>query len=345
MTKINNTILWIFLLISAVFGEELLAQEHQVKSCFPSEKLPNYITPLTEFGQRSDWSLDGKAVFFVDKAGGEVWKVDIDTKKPTQITNSSFRPKGHGYYRVYALSNGDLFFTCGPERHDLYMQVLRKGTELPVNIPTEKIDEGPALSRTDMKIIWTPDQKVMYSGMIDYENGLPLIKHKKLIIDNSTIQIDGVKNTILEPQNFRRPDETEVIWTQYGMTNKDVFTSEVIGYNLQTGKLINYSKSPNQYSEPEGIFPDGEHTLIESDKHRLKGIKHIDVYKLKLDGTGDDLERLTFFNDLKDYKGSNPVVSDDGKMIVFQAAYAKDEAGVGCGIYLFDLEKRNSSDK
>ena len=51
------------------------------------------------------------------------------------------------------------------------------------------------------------------------------------------------------------------------------------------------------------------------------------------------MERLTFFNDLEEYKGSNPVVSDDGKMIAFQAAYAKDAAGVGCGIYMFDLEQ------
>ena len=83
----------------------------------------------------------------------------------------------------------------------------------------------------------------------------------------------------------------------------------------------------------------GSYNFNECDKHGLKGIKHIDVYKMKLDGTGEDLERLTFFNDLEDYKGSNPVVRDDGKMIAFQAAYAKSATGVGCGIYLFDIEK------
>ena len=61
-------------------------------SCFPEEKLPSYITPLTSEGQRSEWSLDGKYVYFVDKAGGEVWKVDIETKEPEQISKPDFRP-------------------------------------------------------------------------------------------------------------------------------------------------------------------------------------------------------------------------------------------------------------
>ena len=128
-------------------------------------------------------------------------------------------------------------------------------------------------------------------------------------------------------------------WTQYGNTVDGIFTSETMGYNLETGQIINYSKSPKEYSEPEGIFPDGEYTLIECDHHGLGGIKQIDIYKMKLDGTGENIERMTFFNDIEGYKASNPVVSDDGKKIAFQAANASSATGVGCGIYLFDLEK------
>ena len=311
--------------------------------CFPGEYLPEYIIPLTEFGQRSEWSHDGRKVYFVDKAGGEVWCVDVETKRLTQITHAGFRPEGHGYYRVYELANGDLFFTCGPERHDLYMQILKKGSDGPPHTIHEKIDEGPAISRTDMKIVWTPDQKVIYSGKIITGTTGSSIKGKKLIINNKSVVVDDIKyNGILEPQNFRPPEEREVIWTQYGNTEAGLFTSETMGYDLETGVIINYSKSPDQYSEPEGIFPDGDHTLIESDRHSLKGIKSIDLYKLKLDGTGKHLERLTFFNDLEGFKGSNGVVSDDGSKIAFQAANANAATGVGCGIYLFDLEKWES---
>lgn len=318
---------------------EYKANKNRINGCFPAEHLPDHITPLSEFGQRSEWSHDGKHVYFVDKAGGEVWKVNVKTKELTQITRPEFRPEGHGYYRVYELSNGDLLFTCGPERHDLYMQILKKGAELPLKI-NESIDEGPALSRTDMKIVWTPDQQVIYLGEIVYDGDKITIKDKRLIVDNDEVVVDGIKyNGILEPQNFIRPEEKLVIWTQYGNTKAGLFTSEVMVYNLGTDEMFNYSKSPNVYSEPEGIFPDGKYTLIECDKHCLKGIKYLDLYKLKLDGTGQDLERLSYFNDVEGYKASNPVVSDDGKFIAFQAAFVKMDTGVGCGIYLFDLEK------
>jgi len=345
MFTIHQMKFWTILLILGTTACYNIGKKETV-GCFPIEKLPDYITPLTDVGQRSEWSLDGKWVYFVDKAGGEVWKVNIETKMAEQITKPSWRPEGHGYYRVYELSNGDLFFTCGPERHDLYMQILKKGSDGPPQKIDEAIDEGPAISRTDMKIVWTPDQKVIYSGNISYEHGNPAIVNKKLIIKNDSVVVDGIKyDGILEPQNFIRPTEEVFTWTQYGNTEKGLFTSEVMGYHLKTGEMVNFSKSPNQYSEPEGIFPDGNYTLIESDQHSLKGIKHIDVYKLKLDGSGENLERLTFFNDLEDYKGSNPVVRDDGKMIAFQAAYAKADAGVGCGIYLFDVEQwENSKD-
>ena len=50
--------------------------------------------------------------------------------------------------------------------------------------------------------------------------------------------------------------------------------------------MMNYSNAPDRYEEPEGIFPDGKHTLVECDKHNLKGRQHIDIYKLALDGSG-----------------------------------------------------------
>jgi Tol biopolymer transport system component len=330
---------WIFLVLMGVFSCKV-TDKKVINGCFPAEHLPAHISPLTEFGERSEWSHDGKTIYFIDKAGGEVWKVDIATKELAQISKPEFRPEGHGYYRVYELSNGDLFFTCGPERHNLYMQILKRdGDGLPVKID-ESIDEGPAISRTDMKIVWTPDQQVIYSGTISYEGDKITIKDKRLIIDNDSVVVDGIKyDGILEPQNFIRPEEKLVTWTQYGNTEAGLFTSEVMVYNLETNEIFNYSKSPNEYSEPEGIFPDGKYTLIESDKHCLKGIKQLDIYKLKLDGKGKDTERLTFFNDIEGYKASNPVVNDDGKYFVFQAAQVEMDTGVGCGIYLFDMEK------
>lgn len=48
-------------------------------------------------------------------------------------------------------------------------------------------------------------------------------------------------------------------------------------------------------------------------------------------------QRLTFFADYPGYKASNPVVSDDGRYMAFQFAKKGDRAGVGRGIFVFDL--------
>jgi Tol biopolymer transport system component len=333
-------------LLAAIFPSILACNPTVPEGCFPKNQLPEHITVLTDFGQRSEWSLDGKTVYFVDSAGGDVWKVDIDSKKTRKITLPEFRPEGHGYYRVLCLANGDLLFTCGPERYELYLQVIDKDLKQPpVNLPDEQINEGPAISRKTMNIAWSPDHTKIYTGRIEYKNGVPRIVDKKKIIDNRDIVVDSIKyEDILEPQNFRPPDEEELIWSQYGKTSRGIFSSEVMGYSLITGEMTNYSKAPEQYDEPEGIFPDGQYTLIESDKHHPEGTAYIDIYKFKLDKNNPGYERLTFFSEVEGYRSSNPVVRDDGKMIAFQASIAGSAAGAGCGLYLFDLEKYESGD-
>lgn len=86
------------------------------------------------------------------------------------------------------------------------------------------------------------------------------------------------------------------------------------GLNLKTGKVTDYSNAPNQYDEPEGIFPDRRHTHVECNRHMAKseGIQEVDIYKLVLDGSGA-IERITYSADYPGYKASNPVVSDDGR--------------------------------
>ena len=327
--------------LACMVGFFLSCDPKNPQGCFPNDKLTPYVEPLTDFGQRAEWSIDGKKVYFVDSAGGDIWMVDVDSKKVKQITKPSYRPDGHGYYRILCMSNGDLLLTCGPERYKLYMQVMDKSLKKPpIDIPEEQINEGPAISRKSMKIAWSPDHKTIYTGEISYQEGKPSILNKKLIIDNKNIVVDSIKyEDILEPQDFRPPSDDELIWSQYGKTSKGVFSSEVMGYDLITGEMVNYSRAPEQYDEPEGIFPDGNFTLVECDKHNPKGTAYIDIYKLKLDLNDPRYERLIYFSDTKGFRSSNPVVINDGKKIAFQASIAGSAAGAGCGLYLFDLEK------
>ena len=137
----------------------------------------------------------------------------------------------------------------------------------------------------------------------------------------------------METQNFRPPEERELTFSAYGYQ-----ATEVCGVDLVTKKVTNYSLAPNQYDEPEGIFPDGQYTLVECDRQNPRGPGYVDLWKLKLDGSGQT-ERLTYFTDYPGYKASNPVVSDDGRYMAFQMARAKDAAGVGYGIFIYDFDK------
>jgi hypothetical protein len=107
-------------------------------------------------------------------------------------------------------------------------------------------------------------------------------------------------------------------------------------------KVTDYSNSPGQYDEPEGIYPDGQFTLVECDKQNHKGPGFVDLWKLKLDGSGA-YERLTYFSDYPGFKASNPVVSDDGRFIAFQMAMSREAAGVGHGIFVYDIEKAKTA--
>ena len=185
-----------------------------------------------------------------------------------------------------------------------------------------------------MHIVWTQGN-AFFSGDIVYTGEKVTLANKTKVLEGNDLPFKAY----LETQNLRPPHENELIFSAY-----DYQGTEVCGLNLRTGNVTNYSKAPNQYDEPEGIFPDGKHTLVECDKHSPAGIQHIDLYKLALDGSAE-YERMTFFSDYPGYKASNPVVSDDGKYIAFQTAKKGDAAGVGRGILIFDIEKYERSKK
>ncbi|MGH9694067.1 MAG: hypothetical protein ACRD5Z_08000, partial [Bryobacteraceae bacterium] len=163
---------------------------------------------------------------------------------------------------------------------------------------------------------------------LDYSTGTPRIKDPKMVLDSR-----DCFNAVLEAQDFRPPGEQELIF----QSSHD--GTEVMGLDLATGKIRNYSNSPKTYDEPEGIFPDGGSTLVESNRQHpeLRG-SGIDLYRLFLDGS-NQWERLTRFNEAGEWKATNPAVSNDGRYFAFQVARVKEMAGVGHGLYLYDLQE------
>ncbi|MBI4600332.1 MAG: PD40 domain-containing protein [Planctomycetes bacterium] len=308
--------------------------------------LPPGMTRLTTFGERADWSPDGKRLVFLEKTFGDVYEVDVATRALTPLTHHYFH---EGYTRALHLPSGDILLSGAPEfdakrpwrsrNETAELWVLsRKLDGPPVPLGT-RCSEGPAVSRTRLRIAWTidhgdyPDKlpegvSQMWVGDIETEAGKPRLVNRRKVLDSRDLQF----KCSLETQDFRPPDEKELTFSAYGHQG-----TEVMGVDLETGKVTNYSNAPGQYDEPEGIFPDGKHTLVECDRHSGKGSGHIDVYKLALDGSGKT-ERLTSFNDQPTYKASNPVVSPDGRWIAFQEARSNEAAGIGHGILVLSLE-------
>ena len=332
----------VLLILASLLSATCFGQSECKKGKCPLDELPPYIKQVTHFGQRADFSHDGKRILFLEKTFGDAYEIDLETNIIRLLTGRYYH---EGYVRALYLANGDILL-AGARKFDAEdpvpsrkkyaeLWVLKKDLSKPPVALGEYCYEGPAVSRKKMRIAWTvrgtePDA-TFYLADIVYENGKPKLANKKKIVEKPDLSI--MKYDI-ETQNFRPSDEKELIFSAYGDQYK---ACEVAGLDINTGKVVNYSKAPQRYDEPEGIFPDGKYTLVECDKHNLKGTSNIDIYKLALDGSGKT-ERLTFFADYPGYKSSNPVVSDDGRYMAFQYAKKGDWAGVGRGILIFDLE-------
>jgi hypothetical protein len=314
----------------------------------PDQALPPNITRLTFFGERADFSHDGKRVLFVEKTFGDVYEIDLATKAIRLLTGHY---KHLGYTRALYLASGDILLSGpeqfdpknpGPSRVQCFLYVLDKLCAKPPTPLLTKCSEGPAVSRKRMHIAWThvaeqyPDEMPRGSSRIDeadivIEDDTPKLANRRLVLDSRDLPF----RCTLESQNFVPPAERELTFSAYGYQGTDVCSVD-----LQTKKITNYSDSPNQYDEPEGVWPDGRWTLVECDRDSQngRGPGHVDIWKLSLDGRRT-WERLTAFNTFPGYKASNPVVSDDGKFMAFQMARSRDPAGVGYGIFLYEFDK------
>src|SRR5438034_2369912 len=71
----------------------------------PADHLPPHITQVTWFGERADWSHDGRKILFVSKTFGDALEMDLATKA---IRNLTAHYPHCGYTRALYLANGDI---------------------------------------------------------------------------------------------------------------------------------------------------------------------------------------------------------------------------------------------
>ena len=287
---------------------------------------------ITDFGERPVWSPDGKRIAFPEKEFGEIYELDLESGEATCLTCEFEHP---GFLRVHYLKDGD-YLLLGPKRRstDLIDRIFKTGFwHMPADRSSgprwigEEHFEGVAVSRESRKIAYTKTildtpfhlLSVLYVAEVSIEGD---------IINKKAVHYSA---DIIEAQDFLPGDK--------GVTMGRYFPSwEAFGYIFETGELVNYTNNPAK-EEPEGIFPDGEFTLLEANRHDTDGL--IDIYMLKLDGTGKDARRITHFSDAPDEKASNPTVSPEGCRIAVGKARETGDidrvTGTGEGIFLIEF--------
>lgn len=318
----------------------------QRKSGDPLEHLQPNMEVLTHFGERADFSPDNQRVAFMNKSFGDAFVIDLKTKAIRCLTCSV---PGAAFLRIMHLPSGD-YMLIGPERFSDIQTSRRKDNELwflsakpgskPVRLG-QKMSEGMAISKKSMKISYSvlpaqdsslsSEQSQLFVADVDTSGAIPRITNKKMVYESKSA---GCR---LEAQDFFDSD-SKMTFTCYEPEG----LASTMTIDMANGKVQNMSKAPGTYNEVEGIFPDGQYTCVEADRQidklgGARGSHNIDIWKLKLDGTGKNFERLTFFNDYEGYKASNPVISTDGRNMAFQLARTADEAGVGYGLLLYHL--------
>jgi hypothetical protein len=231
----------------------------------PADHLPPDISQLTAFGERADWSSDGKRILFLSKTFGDAMEIDLATRA---IRNLTADYSHLGYTRAIYLANGDILLS-GPEsfdpkhareaRNQCFLYVLDKSLTKPPAPLGVRCNEGPAVSRKRMHIAWTewndepptgasPRSSKISEADIAYENGAPTLANQRLVLSGSDLPFECE----LETQNFRPPDERELTFSAY---SKQGGGSDVCGIDLATKKVTKYTDSPDEYDEPEASIP------------------------------------------------------------------------------------------
>ncbi len=341
----------LFVLVFLPLALAAAGEQHARRPGNPLENLPSNIEVLTHFGERADISPDNQRVAFMAKSFGDAMLIDLKTRVITCLTCNV---PGAAFLRVMHLLTGD-YILIGPEHfedihtsrtrdNELWFLSKERGAK-PVKLG-QMMSEGAAISKKSLKIAFSqlpaqapelpPGSSRLMVADLDLSSGAPKLANKRTVYESKD------RNCVLEAQDFYDNDK-KMVFTCYEQQGPAEGAS-VMGIDLETGQVTNFSKTPGTYNEPEGIFPDGLYTTVEADRQCAqlggeRGHGNIDIWKLKLDGTGKDFTRLTYFNDYEGGKASNPVISTDARFMAFQAGRTGDPAGVGYGILIYWFSK------
>ena len=311
----------------------------------PVDDLPRWISILLESGLRPDWSATGRHLVYLDALVGNVYELELESGESRSLT-AHF--EHNGFTRARYLVSGDLLL-CGPgeitagaeegDRWQTELYFLSRDGSAPAQRLGEPCFEGPAVSRRAMQIAWTRSdypgellfaRSEIWTGRIEVEEGRARLVDRRKRVERR----DFMYLAFLETQDFRPPDEKELLFTAYAYRG-----GEVMGIDLESGELTNYSLDW-AYDEAEGVFPDGQSIAVERelDTYTAVPVGDIEIWQMALDGSGRS-ERLTHFTEYAGYGANNPVISPDGRKMAFGLRIKGGEHGNARGIFIYDFEK------
>ncbi|MCA9504756.1 MAG: hypothetical protein R3F16_13855 [Myxococcota bacterium] len=312
----------------------------------PADALPAHITRFEGIetgGLRPAWHPSGRRLLHLDALVGDVYEYDLDTGISRPLTRHF---EHSGFTRAHYLANGDVLL-CGPSevrpddpdggRWNARFWLLEVEGDRPALPIDERCFEGPAVARSSMRIAWVRTdvpQKMLtarseiWTGIVDPNDGAPRIVDARRLVGRS----DFYGLAMLEPQDFRPPDEQELLFTAYAWRG-----GEAMGVDLESGAIRNYTRSP-WYEEIEGVTPDGRYAFVEREfTRRLSPRGPIDLWLARLDGSGE-LVRMTWFSEYRGFGANNPVVSPDCRSVLFGLRETGGGHGNSRGLYVYDLE-------
>ncbi len=314
------------------------------------EPIP-FHSKLLDYGERPYWSPDGRRIAFVERNYGDVAEIDFATRRVRNLTKDL--GDHHSFLRVLFMHNGD-YLLIGPKefkdrdtsRHvesELWW-MDREAQRPPVPLG-RRIFEGIGVSWSAPRLTYAvsgrndpslgaPDVFECHVTEIVYEDGVA-----RLGPDQVIYRAESGSGHAPEPQDFRHGD-TEVIMAEYlrpPLRSDESPKCTVKGVEIASGRVRTYVAERCVHNECEGIFPDNEHSCLESSVDAYEGgPQPTDLWKLKLDGSGRRV-RMTRMCDHRPWRATNSNVSPDGRWLAFMVNRQGDEAGYGRGLGLLDL--------
>jgi hypothetical protein len=332
---------------------------------------------LTDWGSRPDWSADGSKLLFVSKEYGDLFEIDIAKDKTRPL---SFHFSHEGIFRAYYLANGDVLLTAAADHvtgldrysrfHESELWLLKANSAAaPVRLGEPNF-EGVAVSRAGMRIVWARDtvkppekrpeaearvkisgSNQLWTGTVPTD-GASGIADRRMVLDCGAptgafarlLAQAGDRCFGVEPQNFIPGKPDRVTFTMVSLSAKGEVRMGAYALDLASGD-VSTLRAGREYLEAEGVFSDGQSTLIE---HRpgiatnlTKAAETVELWQLALDGSGT-VKRVTDYQALDpELKSNQGVVSPDGRWLAYTVSTATIERqvqGQGIGLFLMDLK-------